>query len=95
MNDAHEANIAVYTPDEQMRRADLLSEIAGLKRVSKERTPDWPERLSQWEAACADDQPDWVVLRPDVDTSGGENICRRKTVRSWPPATLRPSTPCR
>lgn len=72
LNDAHEANIAVYTPDEQMRRADLLAEIARLEAGLKERTPDWPERLVQWEQTVRDNQPAWVVVSPDVDTSGGE-----------------------
>ncbi len=72
LNDAHEANIAVYRPDEQMRRADLLAEVARIEAGLKERTPDWLERMAQWEATVRDNQPDWIVVRPDVDTSGGE-----------------------
>ncbi|HEY4312921.1 MAG TPA: PSD1 and planctomycete cytochrome C domain-containing protein [Pirellulales bacterium] len=72
LNDAHEANIAVYTPDEQMRRADLLAEIGRIEGGLKERSPDWLERMTQWEATVRDNQPEWIVVRPDVDTSGGE-----------------------
>jgi len=72
LNDAHEANIAAYMPDEQMRRANILSEITRIETELKERTPDWPARMAQWEAVVRDDQPQWIIVRPDLDTSGGE-----------------------
>ncbi|HEY1602551.1 MAG TPA: PSD1 and planctomycete cytochrome C domain-containing protein [Pirellulales bacterium] len=72
LNDAHEANIAAYTPDEQMHRADVLRQIAEIEADLKQRTPDWTEQLARWEAAVRDDQPNWVVVQPEVDTSGGE-----------------------
>ena len=76
LNDAHEANIAVYTPDEQMQRRRVLRQIArnrsGLASTAR------PTGASEWPAGrrrSSDDQPDWTVVRPDVDTSGGRNIC--------------------
>ena len=72
LNNAHEANIVAYTPDEQMRRADLLREISRVEVELRQRTPDWAERMAQWESRVRDDQPAWVIVRPDPDTSGGE-----------------------
>ncbi len=72
LNDAHEANIATYTPDEQMRRAELLREIAAIEAGLKERMPDWPARLQEWEQSVRDNQPAWTVVVPELDGSGGQ-----------------------
>ena len=73
LNNAHEANAAVYTPAELMRRADILKRIREIEGDLKHRTPDWQDQMSRWEEEVRDNQPLWTVLRPTVDdisTSG-------------------------
>jgi hypothetical protein len=74
INDCHEANVAVYTPDELMRRAEILRKIHDIETDLKHRTPDWPNRLAAWEAVAKKGQPRWEVLRPIVDeiSTGGQ-----------------------
>jgi mono/diheme cytochrome c family protein len=72
LNDAQDANIAVYTADEQRRRASVLRNIAEIEADLQHRTPDWREQMAQWEASVRGDQPAWTVVRPDLDTSGGQ-----------------------
>lgn len=74
LNSDHEANVAVYSPDEQMQRAAIFRQIAAIENELKHKRPDWRERLSAWEEKARSDQPEWVVLRPTIDphTDGGQ-----------------------
>ena len=75
LNNAHEANVAVYTPDEQMKRAEIFrADRARSRPTCSTRTPDWPERMAAWEESVASDQPEWIVVRPEVDdiSTGGQ-----------------------
>lgn len=74
INSSHEANIAVYTPAEQARRAEIFRKIKEIEAELKHRHPDWPERMAAWEAEVTADQTDWTVVRPDVDdiSTGGQ-----------------------
>ncbi len=44
LNSAHEANVAVYTPVEQMRRAEIFRRIHQIEADLQHRHSDWPER---------------------------------------------------
>ena len=76
LNNTHEANVAVYTPEEQMKRAEIFrADPRDRGRPASTATPDWPERMAAWEKQVAGDQPEWVVVRPEVDddpTGGAE-----------------------
>jgi mono/diheme cytochrome c family protein len=74
LNDSHEANITVYTPEEQMQRADLFREIGEIEADLQHRTSDWQERMAQWEAKVTTNQPEWVVVKPEVEdiSNGGQ-----------------------
>ena len=74
LNNAHEANVAVYTPDEQMKRAEIFRKIREIEADLQHRDPDWRERMAAWEKQVAGDQPEWVVVRPEVEdeSTGGE-----------------------
>ncbi|MGH7227027.1 MAG: hypothetical protein ACRELF_27745, partial [Gemmataceae bacterium] len=72
LNNDHEANIAVYTPDEQMRRADMFRAIRAIEAELRRRHPDWRQRMAAWEDAVKDKQPEWTILRPELDASGGQ-----------------------
>jgi hypothetical protein len=62
LNDTHEANIAVYRPDEQLQRAEIFRGIREIEGQLREKTPDWKERLADWERRVRDDQPAWHVI---------------------------------
>ena len=74
INDDHEACMAVYTPAEQRRRADIYRQISEIESDLQHRSPDWLERMHAWEDTVRNDQPAWTVLRPEVDdlSNGGQ-----------------------
>ncbi len=74
LNNDHEANIAVYTPDEQMRRAEILREIHAVETDLRHRHPDWRKRMHAWEETVRNNQPKWIVVQPDVEeeSTGGQ-----------------------
>ncbi len=74
LNDTHEANIAVYTPGEELRRAEIYRRTEEMEGDLRRRTPDWDRRMAAWEARVQNDQPDWRVLQLTVDdiSTGGE-----------------------
>jgi hypothetical protein len=67
LNDCYEANVAVYTPDEMVRRVDILRKTAEIEADLRHRTPDWRQRMAAWEEKAKKDQPHWEVVRPTVD----------------------------
>jgi hypothetical protein len=73
LNNSHEANVTVYTPQDLMQREAILRGIREIEEDLRHRTPDWRERMRAWEASVRDDQPAWTVVRPDVDdiSTGG------------------------
>ena len=74
LNDTHEANVAAYTPEEQLKRAEIFRQIKEIESDLKHRHADWKERMASWEATVAGDQPEWTVIRPEVDdiSTGGQ-----------------------
>jgi len=74
LNDCHEANVAVYTPEQQMQRAEVFRQIHEIEAELQHRAPDWQERMIQWELEVKSNQPEWTVVQPtvDPDSSGGQ-----------------------
>ncbi len=74
LNNAHEANIAIYTPQEQMARGEIFRRIREIEADLQHRHPDWSERMAQWEERVRGDQPEWTVLHFAADgiPDGGE-----------------------
>jgi hypothetical protein len=74
LNNSHEANVAVYTPQEQMKRADIFRRIREIEAGIEHRNPDWEQRMAAWEEKVKDDQPEWTVVLPEVDdiSTGGQ-----------------------
>jgi hypothetical protein len=73
LNNAHEANVRVYSPAETLMRSSILKEIREVEEDLRHKTGDWQERMRAWEASVRNDQPEWTVVRPDVDdiSTGG------------------------
>jgi hypothetical protein len=74
LNSDVEANIAVYTPEEQAQRADVLRQIGEIEERLRRGMPDWQKRMAEWEEKAAGGQPDWILLRPEVEgeSTGGQ-----------------------
>jgi len=72
LNDTHEANVAVYPPDQLMQRAEVLRQIAEIEADLKHKSPDWAERMAAWEETVKNDQPEWTIVSPEPDVSGGQ-----------------------
>ncbi len=74
LNNSHEADIAVYTPDEQMKRAEVFRRIREVEADVQHRNPDWQDRMTAWETKVKSGQAAWTVVKPEVDdiSTGGQ-----------------------
>jgi hypothetical protein len=74
LNNSHEANIAVYTPEEEMKRAEVFRGIHEIEAGLREGEPRWHDKMHAWEEKVKKDQPKWTVLRPEVEeiSTGGQ-----------------------
>jgi mono/diheme cytochrome c family protein len=74
LNNSHEANVAVYTPEEQMKRANIIGGTRELEAKLREMKPDWQEQMAEWESRVTKNQPEWVVVKPEVEdiSTGGQ-----------------------
>ena len=72
INNSHESSEAVYTPAENELRAELHEGIRAIEEGLKERTPDWQERMANWERDESGAQADWTVLETHIKLGSGE-----------------------
>src|ERR1700745_342738 len=49
LNNTHESDIAVYTPEEQKQREAILRRTREIEDELRQRSPDWRKRMSAWE----------------------------------------------
>ncbi len=67
LNNANEATVAVYTPEEEMTRAEIFRRTREIEAELQHKNPDWQSRMAEWEERVRKDQPEWIVVQPDVD----------------------------
>ncbi len=76
LNNCHEEQITVYTDEDESRREEVVDGIRAIEDELREANPDWQERMVAWETAVRSGrlnaQPEWTVVRPELDTSGGQ-----------------------
>ena len=74
LNNDHEASMAVYTMDQQRRRAGVLGQIREIETRLQLENADWMTRLAGWEANVRDDQVEWASVMPFLEdlTTGGQ-----------------------
>ena len=72
LNNDNEGSATVFTRAELATRANIHARTAAIEAELKTRLPDWPAWLAAWETAVRGNQPAWQIVRPHVDTSGGE-----------------------
>ncbi len=73
LNDTHEGSAVVYTPDELMKRAEILRRTGEIEDQLRHTHSDWRRQMDQWESTVTHNQPAWTVMRPEVDdiSNGG------------------------
>jgi len=77
LNNSHEGALVVYTPEEQMRRANILAQTRELEAKLQELKPDWQAAMNAWEDRVKNDQPDWQIVQPevnDISTDGAKYL---------------------
>jgi len=77
LNNSDEGSMAVYTPEEQMKRAGILSGAREIEAKLRELAPDWLARMNAWEESVKNDQPEWKVIQPevnDISTDGAKYL---------------------
>jgi len=74
LNNSHEANIPVYTREQQKKRRELFAGMRAIEDRLKKENPDWRERMAEWEEKARGAQPEWIALRPEVEdiSTGGQ-----------------------
>ena len=72
LNSCHEANVAVYTPGEQSKRAEIFRKIKAIEDDLKHKNPDWQKTMRAWEAEEKASVVNWTIVRPEFDPSGGQ-----------------------
>ncbi|MBO0858000.1 MAG: DUF1549 domain-containing protein [Chloracidobacterium sp.] len=74
LNNSNESNVPVYSPDEQMKRANVFNRIKEIEAELQRRNPDWQARMAEWEKKVKNDQPEWTIIRPEVEdiSTGGQ-----------------------
>ncbi|MHB8519628.1 MAG: DUF1549 and DUF1553 domain-containing protein [Limisphaerales bacterium] len=63
LNSDQEGSLIAYTTEQQMLVANLARQIRDLEAGLRHTSPDWQERMNQWEDSVKNDQPDWTVIR--------------------------------
>lgn len=73
LNNTHEANVQVYTPAEQMQRSNLFEKVRGIEADLQHRTPNWLDRMTQWESQTRYGVQ-WEAVKAEVDdiSTGGQ-----------------------
>jgi hypothetical protein len=74
LNNSDEGSIIVYTPAEQMKRANILSGTREIEAKLQEIKPDWLAAMNAWEDRVKNDRVEWQVIQPEVDdiSTGGQ-----------------------
>ncbi|MGE0131285.1 MAG: DUF1553 domain-containing protein [Blastocatellales bacterium] len=74
LNNSHESNIAVYTPAEQMKRSEIFRRTREIEAELQHKNSDWQKRMAEWEERVKGDQPEWMIIQPEVDedSTGGQ-----------------------
>jgi hypothetical protein len=77
LNNSHEAQPTVYTPEQQETRIEIARKIAEIEEQLRADNPDWRKQMAAWEATVRDDQPLWTVLPIENAGSGTQRYLRQ------------------
>lgn len=71
LNNSHEAQPVVYTREQQSERRRILNEIARIERELQNSTPNWQQRMAEWESTLERRTVPWTVL--EISNAGDNN----------------------
>ena len=97
LNNSHEANIAVYTPEAADEARRDLPAHREIEAELQHRHPDWRERMAEWEGSARTTSPSGPCLRLTVDdiSTGGQKYMPLPDGSFLARATPRPTTALR
>jgi Protein of unknown function (DUF1553)/Protein of unknown function (DUF1549)/Planctomycete cytochrome C len=72
LNNCHEAQITVHTPEQQDQWQATEEVIRQIEHGLRQANPDWRERMAAWEASVPPTPTKWMVLQPLPVDSGGQ-----------------------
>jgi hypothetical protein len=72
LNNCHEAQITVYTREQQEDWKATEALIGKIENRLRAATPDWPERMAAWEQTVKQPQPQWTIVRTQHIDAGGQ-----------------------
>ena len=74
LNNDNEGSMAVYLPADLMKLAEQRRLIGEIEANLRHRTPDWPEQMAKWEVSAKASEPQWTVVKPEVEdiSTGGQ-----------------------
>jgi mono/diheme cytochrome c family protein len=78
LNNDNESSRVVYAPPEQQKVADLTRQMREIEAGLRHTTPDWEERMAEWEERVRDDQPQWTVLKLEYVGDNDERYLPQK-----------------
>ena len=71
LNNDHEGSTVVYPGEQQMLVANLARQMRDLEAGLRHTTPEWQERMNQWEDSVKSNQPDWTPVRVEHTGDNG------------------------
>ena len=80
INNANDSNIAVYSPQEQMKREEIFRKTREIEGLLQHQHPNWQTDMATWEAEAKQGQTEWTVIQPTVDdmSTGGQKYLLQK-----------------
>ncbi|MEZ6043223.1 MAG: PSD1 and planctomycete cytochrome C domain-containing protein [Planctomycetaceae bacterium] len=72
LNNCDEAQATVYTQTQLNERNRILAEIRQLEDQARAMIPGVDQRLADWSSGLAKPLPTWDIIRPELDSSGGQ-----------------------
>ncbi len=74
LNNSNEANLTVFTPQEEMKRAEIFRKVREIEAELQHANPAWPERMAEWEQKAKQGLPGWTLAQPEINfiSTGGQ-----------------------
>jgi mono/diheme cytochrome c family protein len=74
LNNDNEGSVPVYSPADLMKLSEQRRLTGEIEANLRHRTPDWSEQMTKWEVAAKASEPQWTVVKPEVEdiSTGGQ-----------------------
>ena len=72
LNNSHEANISVYTDEEQAKRREIFEKIEAVETRLMASSPAWRQDMAAWERTAKQGLPQWETLTLQHEEPSGQ-----------------------